>query len=304
MKKKHDAVFWIFLAPLLFSFVLVIAVPFFMGIFYSFTNWSSSAKTSTSFDFVGLKNYFDSLRDPGFIYSFLFTAIYTILNLILLNSTALFFALALTRNIKFRNIYRVGFFIPCLIGGLVLGYVWRFIFNNVFYTIIKNLDAISGEEFSRALVLGRSSTGLLALSIVNTWQYAGYIMMIFIAALESISEELIEAATIDGANKWQMVKMVKIPLMSYAFTITIFLILTSSFKQFDVNYSLTFGGPSILFMEKAIRGTELLSLNLYNTAFTYNNLAMGQAKAVIFFLVLLIISALQVRRSKHKEIEA
>jgi maltose transport system permease protein len=300
MKKDTSAtlVFWLFLAPVLVAFFLVIVVPFILGIFYSFTDWSSSAGSGAGLKFVGLKNFIDSFEDPAFLYSFLVTVAYTAINVIAINVVSLILALLVTSKIKLRNVYRVGFFVPNLIGGLILGYIWQFIFNNA----IPALGGFLANPDN--LILSKVDTSVLALVVAGTWQYGGYIMMIYIAAIEGVPVELHEAATIDGATGFQRFRKVTVPMIAQAFTITLFLTLINSFKQFDVNVSLTAGGPSTIFMGKPIYATELLALHIYDTAFASNHLAMGQARAVIFFLVLVVISVIQVSSSKRKEVEA
>jgi len=281
---------------------MVIIIPFFLGIFYSFTNWSSSARLGATLEFVGLTNFIESIKDPSFIYSFLLTCVYTALNILVINAVAFSLALLVTSAIKGRNIYRVGFFLPNLIGGLILGYIWQFIFNNAIPTLgeLLKLPLLSNPE---NLILANRGSSVLALVIVGTWQYAGYIMMIYVAALESVPVELVEAARIDGAGPLQRLRNIIIPMVTQAFTITVFLTLVNSFKQFDVNVSLTSGGPSTIFMGKPMNGTELLALDIYNTAFLSNDLAQGQARAFLFFLVLVLISVLQVRAGKKREVE-
>jgi len=302
LKKKDRFVFWLFLIPILFAFFMVIIIPFFLGIFYSLTNWSSSARLGATLDFVGLTNFVESLKDPSFIYSFLLTCVYTILNIFAINAVSFGLALLVTSAIKGRNVYRVGFFLPNLIGGLILGYIWQFIFNNAIPTLgeFLNLPLLADPE---NLILANRSASVVALVIVGTWQYAGYIMMIYVAALESVPVELLEAARIDGASGLQRLRSITIPMVAQAFTITVFLTLVNSFKQFDVNVSLTAGGPSTIFMGKPMNGTELLALDIYNTAFLANNLAQGQARAFLFFLVLVLISVIQVRAGKKREVE-
>lgn len=302
LKKTDRFVFWLFLIPTLLAFLMVVIIPFFLGIFYSLTSWSSSARLGATLEFVGLTNFIESLKDPSFIYSFLLTCIYTVLNIIAINAVAFGLALLVTSAIKGRNIYRVGFFLPNLIGGLILGYIWQFVFNNAIPTLgeLLKLPFLTNPE---NLILADRNASVIALVIVGTWQYAGYIMMIYVAALESVPVELLEAARIDGANALQRLRTVTIPMVAQAFTITVFLTLVNSFKQFDVNVSLTAGGPSTIFMGKPMNGTELLALDIYNTAFLANNLAQGQARAFLFFLVLVLISVLQVRASKKREVE-
>ncbi len=305
MKKQYQNafIFWLFLTPVLFTFVMVIVIPFFMGIFYSFTNWSSSARADSTLRLIGFTNYISSFKDPTFLYSFSITTLYTVLNVIAINTVALLLALIVTSRLKLRNLYRVGFFIPNLIGGLVLGYIWQFIFNNALPAIGKLIPILSSLANPDNLVLSKVNSSVAALVIVGTWQYAGYIMMIYIAAIEGVPESLFEAATIDGANEFQKFKNITIPMVAQAFTITMFLTLVQSFKQFDVNVSLTAGGPSAMFRNTPLFGTELLSLNIYNTAFIKNMLAEGQARAVIFFIVLVIVSVIQVSINKKKEVE-
>ena len=301
--RENRIVFWLFLAPVLFAFLMVVVIPFFLGIFYSFTDWSSSARAGGGLHFIGLENFTESLKDPSFLYSFLLSFIYTALNVLAINIVSFALALMVTSAIKGRNLYRVGFFLPNLIGGLILGYVWQFIFNNALPGLGEVWKVLAPLAEPENLVLAGRSKSVLALVIVGTWQYAGYIMMIYVAALESVPVELHEAARIDGAGAWHRLKNITVPMVAQAFTITLFLTLVNSFKQFDVNVSLTNGGPSTMFMGKPIFGTELLALDIYRTAFVANNLAQGQARAFVFFIVLVIISVVQVRTSKKREIE-
>ena len=300
--QKHDMVFWLFLAPAILAFLMVILIPFIMGIFYSLTDWTSRPRPD-GLNFVGLENFISSFKDSSFIYSFLLTIIYTVANMLLINVTAFALALLVTSRIKYKNIYRAGFFLPNLIGGLILGYIWQFIFNMVipnFPVLSAVFPAISDPS---NLMLATRTPAVLALVIAGSWQYAGYIMMIYVAAIISVPEELFEAAKIDGASPAKNLLHIIIPMTAQAFTITMFLTLVQSFKQFDVNVSLTGGGPSTQFMGSFMRGTELLALDIYNTAFTANSLAQSQARSVIFFVVLVIISLLQVWRNKRKEVE-
>jgi raffinose/stachyose/melibiose transport system permease protein len=297
-KKKQKIVFWLFLAPALISFFMVQIIPFFIGLYYSFTDWSATAQLTINF--VGLKNYSDALKDITFLYSTIITSVYTLLNIILVNFVAFGLALLVTSNIKYRNFYRAGFFLPNVIGGIILGYIWQFIFNR-FVPFVAGSWGIT--YLSENLMLANSRTALIALVIVSTWQYAGYIMMIYVAALQNVPRDLIEAAQVDGATPWQRFKTITIPMVRPAFTVTLFLTLVNSFKQFDVNTSLTGVGPSTIFMGRAINGTELLAMNISNTSLILRNTAMAQAKAIIFFVVLVVFSLLQVYFSKKKEVE-
>ncbi|MBU0934072.1 MAG: sugar ABC transporter permease [Spirochaetes bacterium] len=303
IKSERRFSFWLFLAPVLIAFTVVIIVPFILGIFYSFTNWTSSARADNALRFIGLENYIATFKDAAFAHSFGITVIYTFINMIAINVMAFALALLVTSKIKLRKFYRIGFFLPNLIGGLILGYIWQFIFNNAIPSLGKIIPLFSFLASPENLMLGNPSSAIIALVIVGTWQYAGYIMMIYVAAIENIPAELTEAAMIDGASPFQRLRAITLPMVAQAFTVTMFLTLVQSFKQFDVNVSLTAGGPSTIFLDKPILGTELLALNIYNTAFRSNLLSMGQARAVLFFLVLTIISLIQVAINKKKELE-
>ena len=305
MKKLNgnNLTFWLFLVPVLFTFIVIIVIPFFIGAYYSLTDWNATARAGANAEFIGFKNFTDSFADPAFLYSFIITTIFTVINVVVINIVAVVLALVVTSKLKLKNIHRVGFFIPYLIGGLILGYLWQFIFNNAIPSIGNMIPAFSGLQDPENLMLSKVGTSIIALVIVSTWQYAGYIMMIYVAAIEAVPSTLYEAAKIDGVNAWQRFRNITVPMISQAFTITMFLTLVNSFKQFDVNYALTSGGPATLFMDKSIFGTELLAMNIYRTAFVSNNLAAGQARAVVFFVVLVIVTMIQVSINKKKEIE-
>jgi raffinose/stachyose/melibiose transport system permease protein len=301
-KAKHGAIFWLFLAPVLLAFILVIVVPFFLGAYYSFTNWSATARAGETLKLIGLANYAKILKDPSFLYSFLITVVYTLLNIIAINVVSFGLALLVTRALRGRNVYRAGFFVPNLIGGLILGYIWQFIFNNAIPSLGTTLG-IPAWANPANLLLAKSTTALLAMVLVGTWQYAGYIMVIYVAAIETIPHELIEASLIDGVSAWRRLRSITIPLTRQAFTVTLFLTLVNSFKQFDVNVSLTAGGPSVMFAGRPLYGTELLAMNIYNQGLRSNDMAGGQARAVVFFVVLVIVSVIQVAINKRREIE-
>ena len=286
----------LFLAPVLFAFTMVMVIPFFLGIYYSMTDFNG---VRTELTFVGLKNYETMFSDPLFLHSFLVTVEYTVINVILVNVVAFALSLMVTSNLKGRNFLRAGFFVPNLIGGIVLGYIWQFVFNNV----ITQTAASLGLNFLTKSLISNKDTVIWAMSLVNVWQYAGYIMMIYVAAIQGIPANLMEAASVDGANYWTRLTKILIPMMASSFTITTFLTLTNSFKQFDLNMSLTNGGPAGMYMMKAVKTSELLALNIYNTAITKNMWGDGQARAVIFFIVLVCISLVQVAINKRKEVE-
>ncbi len=300
---QQHRIFVYFLMPALGGFILMVIVPFFMGIYYSFTNWSG-LNTGRQV-WIGFENYIRLFRDYRFIYSFTRTALYSGLNIIAINAVAFSLALIVTQNLKFKNVYRAGFFMPNLIGGLVLGYIWQFIFNRAIVRF--------GGVFAVSL-LQEPATAMMGLIIVVTWQYAGYIMMIYIAALQNVPIDLIEASKIEGANAFQRLRHILLPLVAQAFTISLFLTLVTSFKQFDTVQSLTQGFPSALVPQWilnvfSVSGTQtvfsldFIASDIYKEAFTRYNMGFGQAKAIIFFIVLTMISLVQVYYNKRREVE-
>ena len=285
-KKSRDTKdFWIFIGPALFAIAMVVIIPFIIGIYYTFTNWNGA---SPQYDFVGIKNYIDLPKDTQFIYSLKITVLYTISSVITINLVGFGLAYAVTRKLKTSSFLRTGFFMPNLIGGLILGFIWQFMFNSVFTGIGKTL----GFQVLETSLLQQPDTSMLAMLIVSTWQYAGYIMVIYVAALENVPTDLIEAAHIDGANGWNTFKNITIPMVRQAITICLFLTLANSFKLFDLNFSLT-----------PVKTTEMLALNIYNEAFIVNNMGIGQAKAIVFFILVTTISLTQVYFNKKKEVE-
>ena len=296
-RQKRKLTEFLFLLPTLIAFLMVIIIPFIFGIYYSFTDWQGTGAVNK---IVGFENYKAIFQEPGFLHSFLVTLLFTVLNIITVNVVAFLISLLVTSEIRGRNIYRAGFFVPNLIGGIVLGLVWQFIFSNILPSIGQTLGL---PTLSKSLISNKD-TVMITLVTVNTWQYAGYIMLIYVASIQGISKSVMEAAEVDGARYWTRVGKIQIPLMANAFTISLFLTLTNSFKMYDVNVALTNGGPVSIFMMKPVQASELLALNIYNTAFKYNNMAQGQAKAVIFFIVLTIFSVIQVTWNKSKEVEA
>jgi raffinose/stachyose/melibiose transport system permease protein len=288
--RKHRSIMNVmFLFPLVFTFAVTVLLPFVSGVFYSMTDWNGVTYKS----FVGLSNYISMFRETGFLYSFLITFLFTAVNMILVNVIGFALALLCTSQVKGKNFFRASFFLPNLIGGIVLGYVWQFIFNKVLVLITNSNSMLSNANLA-----------LVAILIVSTWQYAGYIMMIYVTGLQTVPREVIEASMIDGANFWITLIKIKIPMIWNTFTICIFLTLVNSFKQFDLNFALTNGAPSRIIGDKMYAGTEFLALNIYSTAISKNNYAMGQAKAVVFFIILAIVSVTQVMLSKQKEVEA
>ena len=295
-KQKRKLTEFLFLLPTLLAFIMVIIIPFIYGIFYSFTDWQG---TGTYSKMVGLENYKAIFSEPAFLHSFLRTLEFTVINIVTVNVVAFIISLLVTSEIRGRNVYRAGFFVPNLIGGIVLGLIWQFIFSNILPSVGQ---AIGWDLFSKSLISNKD-TVMFTMVVVNTWQYAGYIMLIYVAAIQGISKSVMEAAEVDGAKYWTRITKIQIPLMANAFTISLFLTLTNSFKMYDVNVALTNGGPVTMFMKTPVQASELLALNIYNTAFKYSKMALGQAKAVIFFVVLVVVSLVQVSINKSKEVE-
>lgn len=300
---QQHRIFVYFLLPALGGFLLMVILPFFMGVYYSFTNWSG-LNTGRQL-WIGFDNYVRLFGDYRFFYSFVRTALYSVLNIFAINGVAFGLALIVTQNLKFKNIYRAGFFMPNLIGGLVLGYIWQFIFNRALIRF--------GGVFATSLLID-STTAMLGLIAVVTWQYAGYIMMIYIAALQNVPVDLIEASKIEGASAFQRLRHILLPLVAQAFTISLFLTLVTSFKQFDTVQSLTQGFPSALLpnwimnlygvqVTQTVFSLDLIASDIYKEAFTRYNMGFGQAKAIIFFVILAMISLVQVYFNKRREVE-
>lgn len=286
VKKKVS--YWLFLAPVLITFAVAQVIPFIMGIFYSFTNWNG---VSSDVTLNGLSNYIAIFKDPDFGNAFLFTIEYTIVAVILLNVFGFLLAMLSTRESRISKILRTIFFMPNLIGGLILGFIWLFIFMQVFQNI--------GEATHQVWLTGwlsNQKTGFFGLVILTIWQMAGYYMLIYIAAIQNVPTEVIEASKIDGANAFQRTWNITMPLIRPAFTICLFLTLSNSFKLYDQNLSLTNGGPA--------DSTTMLAMNIYRTAFVNNQFGQAQAKAVIFFIVVAVVGLTQVYLSSRKEVEA
>ena len=280
--------FGVFVFPILLTFLIVVIVPMIMGIYYSFTDWNGILNNA---DWVGMSNYLEVLReDKEFLDSFIFTGKFALVSVILINLIGFSLALLVTRNSRLNNALRSIFFMPNLIGGLILGFVWQFIFTKAF----DSLGGKLGLSFLEGW-LSTTTTGFWGLAILMSWQMSGYMMVIYVAALQSIPESLKEAAKIDGANAWERLKNITIPLVAPAFTIGLFLTLSNSFKLFDQNLALTNGAP--------FNSTQMLALNIYKTAFTFNRFGLAQAKAVIFLISVAAITMTQIYFSKKREVE-
>ncbi|WP_226037765.1 carbohydrate ABC transporter permease [Aquibacillus saliphilus] len=278
--------FWLFLTPVLLGLGLVVVLPFVYGLIFSFTDWNGI----TANNFLGFENYINLFKDAEFRAAMGFTVLFSVVAIILLNFLGLALALLVTRKLKSSNFLRTVFFMPNLIGGLILGFIWQFIFISVFDDIGQALgiEALSGW-------LSTTNTGFWGLIILTCWQMAGYIMIIYIAYLQNIPNELIEAAEIDGASSWQRFRHITFPLVAPAFTISMFLTLSNSFKIYDQNLSLTGGGP--------YNSTQMVAMEIVKTAFSENEMAFAQAKGVIFFLIVSIIAITQVYYNKKREVD-
>lgn len=274
----------VFIGPVLFAFIMIVLIPLFQGVFYSFTDWDGMTYQSV----VGLKNFKDALGDETFTNAFLFTFKFAVIAVCSINLVGFLLALLVTSKVKGASFMRGVFYMPNLIGGLTLGFVWNFIFVEIFPTI--------GEKLGVSFLSGwltDAKTGLWGLVILTTWQMAGYMMIIYIAALQNIPTEIIESAKIDGAGAFQLLRYIKLPMVMPSFTVSIFLTLSNTFKLYDQNLALTGGGPG--------DATQMISMNIYNTAYLYNQNALGQAKAIIFLIVVMVITLTQVYFSKKKE---
>lgn len=287
IRRPVQRLYLVFLAPTFTAFCLGFLYPFVKGIFLSFCRF----KTTSKWTWVGFDNYVSAFNDPSFLHAFWYTAIFAVTSLILINVLSFAVAYALTRGIRGTNIFRTVFFMPNLIGGIVLGYIWAMIFDGVL------------SRYGTSILL-KSQYGYWGLQILMAWQQIGYMMIIYIAGLQAVPEDILEAARIDGANAWQTLWKVTIPNVMPSITICTFLTLTNSFKLFDQNLALTAGRPFIQNAGETVKTTEMLALNIYSSFYaSTTNRGVGQAKAVIFFVLVAAISILQLSSSRKKEVQ-
>jgi len=289
-KKSNAGWFALFTGPLLFVFLTVVLIPFFIGVCYSFFSWDGLPLNPKIF--VGFRNYTQLFSDSRFMTSAGHTVVLTIFSVILINIIGLFFALLVTTKLKVRNAARAMLFMPYLIGGLILGYIWKFILGDGLSYIGEAIGS-SSTLLSNWLLDPKMS--MVALVVVSTWQMAGYIMIIYITGIMAIPDDILEAASVDGAGFWQILFKIKFPLLMPSFTICLFMTLSNCFKIFDVNLSLTGGGPN--------NATEMFAMNIYNEIFSQSNFGYGQAKAIVFLLVVALITLVQVSVTKKREVE-
>ena len=275
--------YWpVFLLPTLAAFIIGFIWPFIWGIYLSFHKFTTISKTT----FVGLSNYVKVFEDATFVNAFWFTAKFTIVSTIVINVIAFLLALALTRGLKGTNVFRTVFFLPNLIGGIVLGYIWQILLNG----ILTNLGL--------PLLSLNANYGFWGLIILMCWQQIGYMMIIYIAGLQNVPGDLLEAASIDGATSFQTLIKVKLPMVMPSITICSFLTLTNSFKLFDQNLALTGGEPA--------KASQMLALNIYDTFYARSGpqwKGIGQAKAVVFFLLVIAIALVQLYFTRRKEVQ-
>lgn len=271
-----------FVAPTLAAFTVGFIIPFIEGLYLSFCKFT----TVRNAQFVGISNYLAVFKEAQFGYSFKFTVAFAVVSIILINVIAFVLALLLTRKLKGTNIFRTIFFMPNLIGGIVLGYIWNILINSVLTQIAQPLIALN------------TAAGYWGLIILMCWQQIGYMMIIYIAGLQNVPEDILEAAQIDGASAWKTLWRVKLPMVMPSITICTFLTLTNSFKLFDQNLALTGGDPNHM--------TEMLAMNIYNNFYSRSGpmwKGYGQAKAVIFCVLVIVISLLQLRATRSKEVQ-
>lgn len=268
-------------------FSIVLVVPFVNGVYYTFTDWDGFETTKL----VGFSNYAKSFQDPTFWSTLRFTALFVIVSLILVNVVAFGLALIVTSKLRSKNFLRTFFFVPNLVGGVVLGVIWQFIFNSALVALANKYN----WELFKTSWLQDTHKAFWALIIVTVWQSSGYMMIVYITGLISIENDVLEASQIDGASPARTLFTIKIPLMAQAFTIALFLTLRSGFMAYDVNVALTGGGP--------FRTTELISLHIFQDAFANGNFGTGQSKAVVMFLIVALAALVQVTISKRYEVQ-
>ena len=289
IRRPIQRMVWLFLLPTFAAFCIGFLYPFFKGAFLSFCKF----KLTSQWTWVGFSNYIKAFSDSSFLHAFWYTALFAFVSVVFINVLAFTVAYFLTKGIRGSNLFRTVFFMPNLIGGIVLGYIWSMIFDG--FLVKYNTSVVLNSTF-----------GLWGLIIRICWQQVGYMMIIYIAGLQSIPEDMLEAARIDGANNWQTLWKITIPNMMSSFTICIFLTLTNGFKLFDQNLALTGGRPFLQQPDgSVIKTTEMLALNIYSAFYSGggNNRGVGQAKAVVFFILVAAIGLLQLQATRKKEVQ-
>lgn len=290
MKSKNNAAdFCMFALPGMFCFFAVLVLPFVYGVYLTLTDWDGVASVK---NFVGFTNFGGVFRDTQFWTSLLLTFKYVIFVVLIVNILAFGIAYLLTRGIKGQNFFRAGFFTPNLIGGIVLGYIWQFVFSRAFVSFGES----TGWKMFEVSWLSDPTMAFVALVVVSVWQLSGYMILIYVAGFMGLSEDVIEAASIDGASGFIKLKNIILPLMMSSITICLFLTLSRAFMVYDVNLSLTAGAP--------YGTTEMAAMHVYEKAFTSRQFGTGQAEALILFIIVACISGIQVYLTKKQEVEA
>jgi len=287
-RTRHNLVYIAFVAPAVLFFTLIILVPFVRAIVFSFQDWNG---ISSHIRWAGWSNYAKLVQDTGFMKSFAFTAKFVVVTTALLNLFGLLLALVLNMALKSRNVLRTAFFLPYVIGPVIIGFIWQFIITQLF----GEIGAATGWTLFMKNWLSLPSYAFWSLVLVTVWHSVGYFMIIYLAALQGVPKDMLEAAEIDGASKWKQLWHVVLPLIRPAMTINLFLAISNGFKGFDLNFALTRGGP--------FGATESLALHIYLDAFTKNLFTYASAKAVVFFLVLASVTLVQVAVMKRREVE-
>ncbi|MDO4284819.1 MAG: sugar ABC transporter permease [Eubacteriales bacterium] len=288
-KKKGIKLFCEFVIPPMLIWALVVIMPLIYGIYLTFTDWNG---LSTTYNMVGVQNYIDIFQDKTFLSSLGKTFVYVFFVVVLSNVIGIALAVLLTYGIKLQGVFRTCFFAANMIGGIIMGYIWNYIFS---FAVTKVGETMGWEALETSM-LTKPTTALIALIIVTVWQMSGYLMVIYVAGLTNISSEMLEAAEIDGATGTQLFRYIKLPMIRSSVTICTFMAISKAFMSFDVNLSLTSGGP--------YKSTELLALKIYQTAFSNFEYGKGQAEAVVLFIIVAIVSLIQVSTSKKKEVQA
>jgi raffinose/stachyose/melibiose transport system permease protein len=278
MEKSLKKYFLFFLGPTLIAFTIAFIVPFVAGVLLSFSRFTTMADVT----WVGVRNYTRAFSNPDFLNALGFSALFTLTSVVIINVAAFFLALLLTRGFRGTNVFRTMIFMPNLIGGIVLGYIWQFIING--FLGIFGVTITVDPKY-----------GFWGMIILTNWQFIGYMMIIFIAGIQNISVDILEAAKIDGAGPLMVLRKIIVPLVMPSITITLFMTITNSFKMFDQNLALTAGAPG--------KRTAMLALDIYNTFYGRPGWeGVGQAKAMMFFLMVVVISLIQLSITRRREV--
>jgi raffinose/stachyose/melibiose transport system permease protein len=287
-RRKNIRKFILFAGPALFFFIFIIGAAFVSGVQLSFTNWNG---LSDSYQYIGLKNYIDAFKDTEFLTSLLKTFEYVFFVVILTNILSFFIAFGLTRGIKGQGVFRVGYFTPNLIGGVVLGLIWRFVFS----TALPRIGEVFHIAFLKHNLLSQPHSAFVSLIIVAVWQLSGYLMLIYMAGFVGIPKDVQEAARLDGASGLKELRYITIPLIMPSVTICGFMSIKNAFMTYDVNMSLTNGGP--------YASTKLVAMQVYERAFTSQKYGVGQSEALVLFAIVATITIIQVSLSKKREVQ-